>query len=112
VKTKFLSVGGFDFVHALIDTTTYLGGLANPPNMITTSYGNNEDQFALADAKKICAGYMALGARGISVIFASGDGGVRGNHDSPIKCKNNTFSPVFPASCPYGMCILLCPCHS
>ena len=44
---------------------------------------------------------MALGARGISVINASGDGGVRGNHDSLSQCSSNTFIPVFPASCPF-----------
>ena len=44
---------------------------------------------------------MALGARGISVINASGDGGVRGNHDSLNQCTSNTFIPVFPASCPF-----------
>jgi tripeptidyl-peptidase-1 len=50
---------------------------------------------------KICNGYMALGARGISVLNASGDGGVRGNHDSLSQCTSNTFIPVFPASCPF-----------
>jgi tripeptidyl-peptidase I len=44
---------------------------------------------------------MALGARGISVINASGDGGVRGNHDSLNQCTSNTFLPVFPATCPF-----------
>lgn len=44
---------------------------------------------------------MALGARGISVINASGDGGVRGNHDSLNQCTSNTFIPVFPGSCPF-----------
>jgi tripeptidyl-peptidase I len=39
---------------------------------------------------------MALGARGISVLFSSGDGGVRNG-----QCDNNTFVPIFPASCPY-----------
>lgn len=50
---------------------------------------------------KICNTYSALGARGISVINASGDGGVRGNHDSLSQCTSNTFIPVFPASCPF-----------
>jgi tripeptidyl-peptidase-1 len=36
------------------------------------------------------------------VIFASGDGGVRGAHDSSDQCSENTFIPVFPATCPYG----------
>lgn len=44
---------------------------------------------------------MALGARGISVINASGDGGVRGGHDSPDQCTDNTFLTTFPAVCPY-----------
>jgi tripeptidyl-peptidase-1 len=102
VNTTFLSVGGDDFVKALIDTTTYLNGLADPPLVMTTSYGEDETNYAHKDAKKICDGYMALGARGVSVIFASGDGGVRGNHDDSSQCSNNTFNPVFPASCPYG----------
>ncbi|KAJ7777006.1 hypothetical protein B0H16DRAFT_1449153 [Mycena metata] len=51
---------------------------------------------------KICHGNMALGSRGISVIFSSGDGGTRGNHDSLDVCANNTFSPVFPVDCPSG----------
>jgi tripeptidyl-peptidase-1 len=41
-------------------------------------------------------------AHNVQVIFASGDGGVRGVHDSAYQCQNNTFIPVFPASCPYG----------
>jgi tripeptidyl-peptidase-1 len=28
-------------------------------------------------------------------------GGVRGNHDATSLCNNNTFLPVFPASCPF-----------
>lgn len=44
---------------------------------------------------------MAVGARGISVIYASGDGGVRGGHDTLSQCTSNTFLPVFPASCPF-----------
>ena len=35
------------------------------------------------------------------MIFASGDGGVRGNHDNISTCTNNTFIANFPASCPY-----------
>ncbi|KAF7368463.1 Family S53 protease-like protein [Mycena venus] len=84
VPLEFLSVGGFDFPAALLDTTTFLDGVEKPP-----TYGD------------ICNGYMALGARGISVVFASGDGGVRGNHDFSQICTNNTFLPVFPAACPF-----------
>ncbi|KAJ7799257.1 subtilisin-like protein [Mycena olivaceomarginata] len=105
VPVEFLSVGGpptlDDFPTALLDTTTFLDGIADPPTVMTTSYGFTESFFGLSVATKICNGYMALGARGISVVFASGDGGVRGNHDSTDVCANNTFVPVFPASCPW-----------
>ncbi|KAG1734983.1 peptidase S8/S53 domain-containing protein [Suillus lakei] len=57
-------------------------------------------------------GMAALGARGVSVIFSSGDGGVGDGiayPDKPLKhqCYSNDglytpmFLPVFPASCPY-----------
>src|ERR1700761_123194 len=51
--------------------------------------------------RAVCNGYMALGTRGISIMFASGDGGVRAVHDDLSECSNNTFVPVFPASCPF-----------
>ncbi|KAJ6602910.1 family S53 protease-like protein [Mycena sp. CBHHK59/15] len=100
VPLQFLSVGG-DFVTGLIDTTTFLQGVSKPPSVMTTSYGLNEVLFGSPMATKICNGYMALGARGISVLFGSGDGGVRGLHDNLNLCQNNTFIPTFPASCPF-----------
>ncbi|KAJ6525132.1 family S53 protease-like protein [Mycena capillaripes] len=100
VPLQFLSVGsaidGSDLATDLLDTTAFIDGLADPPTVVSTSYGGNE-----ADLGKICHGYMALGARGISVLFASGDGGVRGNHDNISECNNNTFVPTFPSSCPW-----------
>ncbi|KAJ7065772.1 family S53 protease-like protein [Mycena amicta] len=100
VPTTFLSIGG-NFATALLDTTTFLDNITNPPSVMTTSYGDSEVNFGSTLATRICNGYMALTARGISAIFASGDGGPRGNHDSLSVCSNNVFSPVFPASCPY-----------
>ncbi|KAJ6447828.1 subtilisin-like protein [Mycena sanguinolenta] len=103
VPLEFLSVGSFltVFSTALLDTTTFLDGIPNPPSVMTTSYGDTEADFGASLAIKICNGYMALSARGISVIGSSGDGGVRGNHDSQDVCANNTFMPVFPSGCPY-----------
>ncbi|KAJ7888878.1 family S53 protease-like protein [Mycena olivaceomarginata] len=105
VPVTFLSVGNdtteTGFITSLLDTTIFLASAADPPSAMTTSYGDNEINFGNSLATKICNGYMALGARGISVIFASGDGGVRGGHDVPIQCTNDTFIPVFPASCPF-----------
>ncbi|KAJ7152457.1 family S53 protease-like protein [Mycena filopes] len=105
VPVQFLSVGGGlsipGFVTSLLDTTVYLDGVENPPAVMSTSYIPVESDIGISLATKICNGYMALGARGISVIFAAGDGGPRGGHDSPDVCADNVFSPVFPASCPY-----------
>ncbi|KAJ7248940.1 subtilisin-like protein [Mycena rebaudengoi] len=111
VPVEFLSVGGdphstnlSDLATALLDTNIFLDGVDNPPFVVTTSYGPMENQFESSIAKKICDSYIALGARGISVLFASGDGGVRGSHDDssiPGVCESNVFIPVFPASCPY-----------
>ncbi|KAJ7870933.1 subtilisin-like protein [Mycena olivaceomarginata] len=105
VSLQFLSVGGVvqisDFAGALLDTTTFIDGLADPPTVVSTSYSDNEDHFGATMAEKICNGYMALGARGISVLFSSGDGGVRGGHDDISTCHNNTFIATFPPSCPW-----------
>lgn len=47
---------------------------------------------------------MALGARGTSVIFASGDYGVGKSGTCKSNDGKNTtmFIPSFPASCPYA----------
>ncbi|KAJ6578520.1 family S53 protease-like protein [Mycena capillaripes] len=105
VPVTFLSVGNDTtengFITSLLDTTIFLAGAVALSSTMTTSYGDNEINFGSSLATKICNGYMALGARGISVLFSSGDGGVRGAHDVPIQCTNDTFIPVFPASCPF-----------
>ena len=46
---------------------------------------------------KLCHAYMQLGARGVSVLFASGDGGVSGTQSRDC----TKFVPTFPSSCPY-----------
>ncbi|KAJ6451836.1 subtilisin-like protein [Mycena vitilis] len=105
VPIEFLSVGNtlglVEIPQDFLDTTTFLDGVESPPSVMTTSYGFSESFFGPSVATRICNGYMALGARGISVIFASGDGGVRGQHDDLTLCANNTFDPVFPATCPF-----------
>ncbi|KAF7366066.1 Family S53 protease-like protein [Mycena venus] len=110
VPVEFLSVGGppdsdfSDLATAFLDIVTFLDGVDNPPSVVTTSSGLMENQFETSISRKLCDGYMALGARGISVLFASGDGGVHGGHDNssiPGLCESNVFIPIFPASCPY-----------
>ncbi|KAK4176196.1 peptidase S8/S53 domain-containing protein [Triangularia setosa] len=70
------------------------------PKVISVSYGEEEQSIPRDYAVKVCNMFMQLGARGVSVIFASGDSGP-GDH-----CIRNTdnatyFEPTFPAGCPY-----------
>ncbi|KAJ6483851.1 tripeptidyl peptidase A [Mycena vitilis] len=88
-----------------LDLVDYLLGLDNPPTVITTSYGDDEQTVPKDYANAVCQGFAKLGARGISVLFSSGDQGL-GIADLPTCIANTgdnatTFLPVFPASCPY-----------
>jgi hypothetical protein len=51
----FLTVGNPDFVEGLLDTTAYLASAPSPPSVMTTSYGNDENQFSLSDAQFVFA---------------------------------------------------------
>jgi tripeptidyl-peptidase-1 len=48
VPVEFLSVGGEatdeGFISGLLDTTTFLDGVPNPPSAMTTSYAVSEDE--------------------------------------------------------------------
>ncbi|THY65380.1 subtilisin-like protein [Aureobasidium pullulans] len=73
------------------------------PQVISTSYGDDEQTVPYSYAKRVCDGFQQLGARGISVIFSSGDFGV--GADGACFSNSNTshamFLPTFPASCPW-----------
>ncbi|PCH39548.1 family S53 protease [Wolfiporia cocos MD-104 SS10] len=99
VPVVFLSVGedSSDGVFGFLDTANYFLNLDNPPSVITTSYGSNEEDLSISVAYSLCDAYAQLGARGTSVLFASGDGGVSGSQSS--SCTD--FVPTFPSGCPY-----------
>ncbi|KAI0312876.1 family S53 protease [Amylostereum chailletii] len=101
VPTQFISVGldvqdpsGFSGSLDLID---FLLNEDTVPQVWTTSYVTDEGGISPLLAEKMCNAYAQLGARGTSVIFASGDGGVSGGQKETC----NTFLPTFPSSCPY-----------
>ncbi|KAH9055579.1 subtilisin-like protein [Lactarius vividus] len=76
------------------------------PQVISTSYGDDEQSVPMDYARRVCRGFAQLGARGVSLLFASGDGGVGDGDPDPATqtcfAKNQTkFLPYFPASCPY-----------
>ncbi|KAK0481238.1 family S53 protease-like protein [Armillaria novae-zelandiae] len=92
VPTVFISVG-----NRYLDIIDFLNGEANPPQVLTTSYGFDETGISSSIATRLCNAYAGLGARGVSILFGSGDGGVSGL--ATFNCT--TFVPTFPAGCPY-----------
>jgi tripeptidyl-peptidase-1 len=71
------------------------------PNVVSQSYGDDEQTVPLSFATAVCKGFAQLGARGATVLFPSGDEGVGASG----KCFSNdgkntsTFLPGFPAGC-------------
>ncbi|KAJ6450110.1 family S53 protease [Mycena sanguinolenta] len=84
-------LGGF------LDIVNFLSDEDDVPNVMTTSYGENETDLSKSLAFKLCEAYAAFGARGTSILFASGDGGVEGGQDQ--SCTK--YQASFPAGCPY-----------
>ncbi|KAH9947181.1 tripeptidyl peptidase A [Amylocystis lapponica] len=77
------------------------------PQTISTSYADDETSVPYSYAKRVCRGFAELGARGVSLTFSSGDGGVGDGDPDPatqtcFTAQNTTaFEPLFPPSCPY-----------
>ncbi|KAF8264281.1 peptidase S8/S53 domain-containing protein [Lactarius quietus] len=70
-----------------------------PPTVVTT-YGGFEHNFPVDHAVRLCILFAALGTRGVSVLFASGNSGVGGGN-----CRvTDGFGNVFTSS-------LLCSLH-
>lgn len=73
------------------------------PQVITTSYGDDEQTVPRSYAERVCKGFAQLGARGITLIFSSGDNGVGQDGACVSNDGNNTpgFLANFPGSCPW-----------
>ncbi|KAI3326418.1 subtilisin-like protein [Xylariaceae sp. AK1471] len=71
------------------------------PHTLTTSYGEDEQSVPKEYVKKVCTLFGQLGARGVSILFSSGDTGP-GSACQTNDGKNTTrLLPIFPAACPY-----------
>lgn len=84
------------FLDAVLDMDTL-------PQVISSSYGDDEQTVPEAYAKKVCTLFAQLGARGTSFLCASGDNGVGATGDCFTNDGKNTstFLPSFPDGCPY-----------
>lgn len=92
-----------------LDWLNYVLAQEKVPLVISTSYGDDEQTVPASYAIRACQGLAQLGARGVSLTFSSGDGGVGdGNLNATTQiCYTNDgrnvtqFMPSFPTSCPY-----------
>ncbi|KAI0344587.1 family S53 protease [Trametopsis cervina] len=99
VPVTFISNGNNirDGVGGFLDFAQFLAAQSAPPQVVTTSYGENEQDISRAMANTLCNTYQQLGARGVSILFSSGDGGVAGSQTT--RCTN--FLATFPSGCPF-----------
>lgn len=81
----------------------YVLGQKSVPFTISTSYGDDEQTVPENYARRVCAEFAQLGARGSTLLFSSGDNGVGANGTCVSNDGKNTtkFQPSFPASCPF-----------
>jgi tripeptidyl-peptidase-1 len=63
------------------------------PLVFSTSYGEDESSWSEPAAQRLNTEFMKTGARGISILFASGDEGAN--------CKNGAYIPETPSSSPW-----------
>ncbi|RDW57074.1 hypothetical protein BP6252_13889 [Coleophoma cylindrospora] len=80
----------------------YMLGLKDIPQVISTSYADEEQSVPKSYAVRACQEFAQMGARGVTLTFGSGDSGV----GAPPGCfavgtNQSTFLPAFPSSCPY-----------
>lgn len=112
IPATFYSTGGRPPFHPDIDTPTnnnepyadfldYVLSLDNPPLVISTSYGDPEQTVPRAYARRVCAQFAQLGARGVSLLFSSGDDGAGKTCLTNDGRKTPHFTPSFPSTCPF-----------
>lgn len=74
---------------------------AQLPHTITTSFGENEQSLPNGYVQTVCNSFAALGARGVSMIAASGDSGPGATCITNDGTNSTRFTPIFPGSCPF-----------
>ncbi|XP_066846261.1 tripeptidyl-peptidase 1 [Anser cygnoides] len=75
-----------------------LSNMSSLPWVHSVSYGDDEDSLSLAYLQRVNVEFMKAAARGLTVLFASGDDGAGCRR---VPGGNHTFRPSFPASSPY-----------
>ena len=77
---------------------------AQLPTVVSNSYDDSESSVSPSYAARVCKDIAALSARGVTVVFSSGDAGVGGKNTCTISGRP-AYIPNFPSSCPYGVSV-------
>ncbi|KAH9031414.1 subtilisin-like protein [Lactarius deliciosus] len=101
----FYSTGGSDTLgDPFINWLNHVLDLLSVPQTVSTPYGMPEYTVPPDYATHVCNLFAQLGARGVSVLFSTGNDGVgRGNclvRDSSGNSRVQ-FLPAFPSTCPW-----------
>ncbi|KAF8258632.1 subtilisin-like protein [Lactarius quietus] len=100
----FYSIGGDSSTGTVDHLTAWLKYMLDQttiPQTISTSYGQQE-QFGAREYSVYACGLLAqLGARGVSLLFSTGDNGVGKEENCKAPDGSVRFYVFFPASCPY-----------
>ncbi|XP_008938458.1 PREDICTED: tripeptidyl-peptidase 1, partial [Merops nubicus] len=75
-----------------------LSNMSSLPWVHSVSYGDDEDSLSRAYMERVNVEFMKAAARGLTILFASGDDGAGCRK---VPSGNHTFRPSFPASSPY-----------
>ncbi|KAM4797097.1 tripeptidyl-peptidase 1 [Rhinophrynus dorsalis] len=94
----FSNPGRHESQEPFLQWLVLLSNLSHVPWVHTISYGDDEDSLSVAYMQRINVEFMKAAARGLTVLFASGDDGAGCRE---VVKGNNTFRPSFPASSPY-----------
>ena len=89
-----------DFIYAMLARSD-----AALPKVLSISYADDELSVPESYAQRVCDGFAVLGARGVTVLTGSGDGGAAGGHGAVCLTNDGTDRKVtmatFPATCPW-----------
>jgi len=87
--------------YSLLNWVNQITSLTDSPLVHSVSYGNDEVQQSSTQYMLTCnTAFMKAGAKGISILFASGDQGVCGRSGCGL-FTHSRFHPDFPAASPY-----------
>ncbi|KAM9290561.1 tripeptidyl-peptidase 1 [Gastrophryne carolinensis] len=94
----FTNPGRHESQEPFLQWMLLLSNMSALPWVHTISYGDDEDSLSNAYMERINSEFMKAGARGLTLLFASGDDGAGCRQ---VDKGKNSFRPSFPASSPY-----------